>query len=39
MEDRYQKELTARLILKKQTLLNWIKIIENGEKEYKKTYN
>ena len=32
--DSQKCKLSARMIIKKQTLLNWINIIENGEKEY-----
>lgn len=31
------KEVRARMILKKSTLLKWIHIIENGEREYNKS--
>ena len=34
--DSQKCKLSARMIIKKQTLLNWINIIENGEKEYVK---
>lgn len=34
LEDQYQQIITARMILRKKTLLNWINIIESGEKEY-----
>ena len=29
-------KVSARMILRKSTLLNWIELIENGEREYKK---
>ncbi len=29
-------KLSARMIVKKSTLLNWINLIEDGEKEYNK---
>ena len=29
-------KVTARMILRKSTLLKWIEIIENGEKEYQR---
>ena len=31
----YLQKVTARMILRKKTLLNWIDIIEAGEKEFK----
>lgn len=31
-----EKKLSARMIIKKQTLLNWIEIIEGGERHYRK---
>lgn len=37
MEDQFRKKVSARMIIKKQTLLNWIYIIENGEKEFIKS--
>ena len=30
-------KLSARMVIKKSTLLNWINLIEGGEKEYDKT--
>lgn len=30
-------KLSARMVVKKSTLLNWINLIEGGEKEYDKT--
>lgn len=35
-KDKRGLKVSARIILKKSTLLNWIDIIEGGEKEYKK---
>lgn len=35
-KDKGGLKVSARIILKKRTLLNWIDIIEGGEKEYKK---
>lgn len=35
-EDKYGTKVSARMILKKKTLLKWIEIIEGGEKEYLK---
>lgn len=34
-----QLKVSARMILRKSTLLKWIDLIENGESEYKKTQN
>ena len=34
-----QLKVSARMILRKSTLLNWIDLIENGEREYQKTQN
>ncbi len=34
-----QLKVSARMILRKNTLLRWIDLIENGEREYKKTNN
>ena len=31
----YRQKVTARMILRKKTLLNWIDVIEAGEKEFK----
>lgn len=40
MEDAYKDlKVSARMILKKQTLLNWIDIIEGGEKIHKEINN
>lgn len=36
LEDAYKQKITARMILKKSTLLKWIDIIEAGEKVYQK---
>ena len=35
-KDKGALKVSARMILKKRTLINWIDIIEGGEKEYKK---
>ena len=35
-KDKDCLKVSARMILKKRTLLNWMDIIEGGEKEYKK---
>ncbi|MBE7081239.1 MAG: hypothetical protein E7372_01615 [Clostridiales bacterium] len=35
-KDKGDLKVSARMILKKRTLLNWIDIFERGEKEYKK---
>ena len=34
-KDKTKFEVSARMIIKKSTLLNWIEIVENGEKEFK----
>lgn len=34
-----QLKVSARMILRKSTLLRWIDLIENGEREYQKTQN
>lgn len=34
-----QLKVSARMILRKSTLLKWIDLIENGEREYQKTQN
>lgn len=36
LKDKEKYKVTARMILRKSTLLRWIDIIENGEKEYVK---
>lgn len=36
LEDAYKQKITARMILKKSTLIKWIDIIEAGEKVYQK---
>lgn len=41
-EDAYRKNdrfrVSARMILRKRTLLNWIELIENGPREYQKNH-
>lgn len=38
-KDSKQLKVSARMILRKRTLLKWIDLIENGEREYKRRQN